>query len=322
MKVLFLGQQGNLEPWFSDVVDEIGGEHDVAMFDPESPIPSQLEDVAVVVDQGGGRGTHATIDTAAAAGVKLWQVLGTGLDHVDIEYILGRGLPLANTPGPFSAIALAEHALFFMLYFAKKFPATHVRNGVFYQPLNDELAGSTLGLIGLGASALELAKRAAAFEMSILGLDIAPPSQITRDQLGITFVGGPESLHSLIAASDYVSVHVPLTRQTRHMVDAQALAKMRRDAVLINVARGEVVDESALIEVLRSHAIRGAGIDVFHDEPLPRTHPFFELDNVVLTPHVAGVTFGTSRRRARAVAENVQRIAAGLAPLYSVTRAQ
>src|SRR5438874_8490331 len=153
MSVLFLGQPANLEPWFGDVVLAIGHAHRVVLFDPEAPLARQLEDVEVVVDQGGGVGTRATVDAAATAGVKLWQVLGTGLDHVDVPYILNRGLALANTPGPFSSAALAEHALFLMLYFAKNFPGAqrNVRTAVFYRPINDELAGATLGLIGLGA---------------------------------------------------------------------------------------------------------------------------------------------------------------------------
>jgi phosphoglycerate dehydrogenase-like enzyme len=264
------------------------------------------------------------VDDAAEAGVKLWQVLGTGLDHVDIDYIVNRGLPLANTPGPFSSVALAEHALLFMLYFAKQFPLSqqNLRNGVFYRPLNSELEGSTLGLVGLGASGRELAKRAAAFGMRIVGLDVEPPLQAALDSLGVTYLGGPEALHSLLGQSDYVSMHVPLTRRTRHMLDARALACLRRDAVLINVARGEIVDQAALVDALRNRTLRGAGIDVFGHEPLDPDDPLLELDNVVLTPHVAGGTTGTSRRRAEAVAENVRRTEGGLPPLYAVKRAE
>ena len=124
MKVLFLGQAGNLEPWFGDVVVAVGEEHEVVLYEPEAPLHAQLRDAEIVVDQGCSIGTRPKVDAAAQAGVKLWQVLGTGLDHVDVHYILERGLPLANTPGPFSSVALAEHALFLMLHFAKHFPAS------------------------------------------------------------------------------------------------------------------------------------------------------------------------------------------------------
>jgi phosphoglycerate dehydrogenase-like enzyme len=246
------------------------------------------------------------------------------LDHVDVHYILERGLPLANTPGPFSSVALAEHALFLMLYFAKHFPASqrNLYRGVFYLPVNDELEGSTLGLVGLGASAQELAKRASAFGMRVVGLDIQPPASDVLESLGIPCLGGSESLHDLLGQSQYVSIHVPLTRRTHHMLHARALSVMRPNSVLINVARGGIVDQAALVDVLHNRALRGAGIDVFAAEPLDLETPLLKLDNVVLTPHVAGVTTGTSRRRAEAVADNVRRTAVGLPPLYAVTLQQ
>jgi D-3-phosphoglycerate dehydrogenase / 2-oxoglutarate reductase len=324
MKVLFLGQANNLQPWFGDVLRAVGEEHQVVLWQAGSPLGPQIEDAQVVIEQGGGVASRETIDAAGRAGVRLWQVLGTGLDHVDVQYILDRGLPLANTPGPFSSVALAEHALFLMLYFAKNFlnSQRNLRSGIFYRPMNDELEGATLGLIGLGASARELSRRAAAFGMRLVSLDIQPPTADVLSSLGITYLGGPETLDELLGESDYASVHVPLTRRTRHMVDARALARMQPHGVLINVARGGIVDQDALVQALRSGSLRGAGLDVFAAEPLDLNSPLFGLDNVVLTPHVAGVTTGTSRRRAEAVAENVRRTAAGLPPLYAVTRAE
>jgi phosphoglycerate dehydrogenase-like enzyme len=324
MNVLFLGQSANLEPWFRDVITAIGEAHHVVLFDPGLPIEPQFREVSVVIDQGGSVGTRPMIDAAAATGVRLWQVLGTGLDHVDVQYILDRGLPLANTPGPFSSVALAEHALLFMLYFAKNFAESqaNMRAGVMYRPMNDELQGATLGLIGLGASARELAKRARPFGMRIVGLDIQVPPNDVLEALGIDCLGGPEALVALVSQSDYVSLHVPLTRRTRHLIDARALGAMQPHAVLINVARGGIVDLEALVDALRNGAIRGAGIDVFETEPVEPDSPLLHLDRVVLTPHIAGVTRGTSRRRAEAVAENVRRVANNLAPLYTVTAAE
>lgn len=321
MKVLFLGQAENLDPWFSDVVQAIGEGHVVSLYDASRPFGDQLQDIEVVVDQGGGIGTREMVSAAAATGVKLWQVLGTGLDHVDVAYILANGLPMANTPGRFSSIALAEHAMFFMLYFAKQFPDSqlNISRGKFYRPVNDELDGSSLGLVGLGASGRELARRACALGMRVAGVDLVPPPP---DCSGFEYLGGPERLEQLLRQSDYVSLHVPLTKSTRHLLDARTLAWIRPGAVLINVARGEIVDQAALAGALRSRRLRGAGIDVFAHEPLEPDNPLSGLDNVVLTPHVAGVTRGTSRRRAGAVAENVRRIASGLPPLYTVTQAE
>ena len=184
--------------------------------------------------------------------------------------------------------------------------------------MNDELEGATLGLIGLGASARGPGRRAAAFGMRLVGLDI----QLPPADLGITYLGGPETLGDLLGQSDYASDSVPLTpRDPAHGGCARALARIPAHGVLINVARGGIVDQDALVAALRSGALRGAGLDVFATEPLDLHSPLFDLDNIVLTPHVAGVTTGTSRRRAAAVAENVHRTAAGLPPLYAVTGA-
>lgn len=323
MKVLYLNVPGMLQPWYDDFRTAVGEGHTVCLYDPAEPMAGQFEDVDVVVDQGGSVGTRALIDAALAARVKLWQVLGTGVDHVDVAYFLEKGLMLANTPGPFSAVALAEHAMFLMLYFAKRFDE-HVRNlrsKVFYFPVSEELDGKTLALVGLGASGQALAARAKAMGMRIAAVDAVDIPQERLDELGVEVFAAPSELEAVLAQADYVSLHVPLTSKTRHMIDGRALAAMKPTAVLINVARGEIADEDALIEALRSGGIRGAGLDVFAEEPLPADHPFMKLPNVVATPHTAGQTYGTSRRRGEACAGNVDRIARGLEPLYRITEA-
>ena len=208
-----------------------------------------------------------------------------------------------------------------MLCFAKNFHASQqsLRARAFYQPINEELEGKTLGIVGLGASGRELARRASAMGMRVLAVDIAAIPRQVLDELRVEFFGGPQDLDRLLVASDYVSLHVPLTSKTRRLIDRRALGLMKPEAVLINVARGGIVDEAALIEALEAGRLRGAGLDAFVEEPLSPTHPFLRLENVVATPHVAGVTTGTSRRRAAAAAENVDRVARGLLPLYLVT---
>lgn len=321
MKVLYLNVPGMLQPWYDDLRTAVGEGHAVCLYDPSKPMAGQFEGVSVVVDQGGSVGTRALIDAALAARVKLWQVLGTGVDHVDVAYFLESGLMLANTPGPFSAVALAEHAMFLMLYFAKQFDE-HVRNlrsRVFYFPVSEELSEKTLALIGLGASGQALAARAKAMGMRIAAVDAVDVPRERLDELGVEVFAAPSELESVLTQADYVSLHVPLTSKTRHMIDRQALAAMKPTAVLINVARGEIADEDALVEALRSGGIRGAGLDVYAEEPLPADHPFQQLPNVVATPHTAGQTYGTSRRRGEACAENVERVARGLEPLYRIT---
>jgi len=321
VKVLFLGTSNLLQPWYDDVLKVAAGRWPIPLFDRSKPVATQFEGLDVVIDQGGNHGTHELIDAACEVGVKLWQVLGTGLDHTDVAYILKKGIPLANTPGQFSSIALAEHALFLMLLFAKKFfdSQSSIRNTVLCEPMNEELHSKTLGLLGFGASGRELATRAKAIGMRIMAIDAVPVPQSAQEMYGLAFCGKPGDLPQLLAESDYLSVHMPLTTATRHMLDGAALSAMKPNAVIINVARGEIIDETALAEALQAGRIRGAGLDVFPREPVDPNHPLLRLPNVVATPHVAGVTFGTSYRRAQAVITNVERVAQGLPVLYQVT---
>jgi phosphoglycerate dehydrogenase-like enzyme len=318
MKILFIGFRDLVHPCYDDFLDAIKGKYPVSLFDPKLSIPEQFGDVEVVVDQGGW-GSHEMVDAAAA--VKLWQVIGTGLDHLDVKYILGKGVPLANTPGVFSGIALAEHALFFMFCFAKNLhlSASNIRSGVFYHPMNEELEGKTLGLVGFGASGRELAKRASALGMRILAVDAAqvPPAVLAEHH--VDFFGRPEELDKVLAEADYVSLHAPLTSKTRHLINKRALGLMRPTAVLLNVARGEIVDQPALVEALQAGKIRGAGLDTFAHEPLDPSHPLLQMANVIATPHIAGGTRGTLRRRTAAAAENIFRTAKELPPLYQIT---
>jgi D-3-phosphoglycerate dehydrogenase len=323
MKVLFIGFRDVVHPWYDDFLEAIGGKHSVELYDPKAPMAPQFRDVQVVVDQGGW-GTHEMIDAAIASGVKLWQVIGTGLNHIDVKYLLEKGVPIANTPGIFSGIALAEHAIFLMLCLAKNLDKSraNLRSGVFYQPMNEELQGKTLGLVGFGGSARELAKRARALGMRILAVDAIEVPQAVQEEYQLSFFGGPEDLDILLRQSDYLSIHTPLTTKTHHLINRESLGLMKPTAVLINVARGEIVDEAALLEALQAGRIRGAGLDVFTDEPPDPSHPFLHMENVVATPHIAGGTRGTSQRRGKASAENVHRVAQGLPPLYLVTTAE
>jgi phosphoglycerate dehydrogenase-like enzyme len=211
-----------------------------------------------------------------------------------------------------------------MFCFAKNLDASgkNVRSGVFYLPMNEELQGKTLGLVGFGGSARELAKRAWAMGMRVLAVDAVGVPQAVQEEYHLDFFGSPKELNRLVTESDYLSLHVPLTSKTLHLINRETFALMKPTAVLINVARGEIVEETALLEALNTGRIRGAGLDVFSQEPLDPSHPLLHMENVVATPHIAGGTLGTSRRRANAAAENVFRVAQGLPPLYQVTSAE
>ena len=323
MKVLYIPMPDIREPWYEDFLSAVDGKHEVVLFDYDKSTAEQFAGVEVVVDLGGTGATHERIDAAVAVGVKLWQISGTGMDDVDLHYFADKGLPAANTPGQFSGIAMAEHALFFILFFAKMYRKSlkNLANGIFFVPTTDELTYATLGVIGLGNSGRALARRAAPFGMRVMAVDpIEPPREIL-DACGVAFFGGPDQMDHVLAESDYVSVHTPLDTETRHLIGAHEFEVMKPTAVLINVARGAIVDEAALAAALQTGEIGGAGVDVFSEEPIPSDYPLLHLDNAVLTPHVGGASRGTSIRRGQACADNVERVARGEKPLYLVTPA-
>lgn len=318
MKVLFIPPLNRKHPLSEAVVTVIGKQYPLEIYDPDKPLAEQLQGVEVVVEAGGESATRELMDAGVAAGVKLWQVTTTGLDHVDVAFFLEKGMPLAHSPGSTSAVPLAEHALFFMLCFAKKKLNSPKVEG-WNRPLSEELEGKTLGLIGLGASGRELAKRAWPMGMRIMAIDITDVPQAVRDELHVEFFGNPSQLDQVLIEADYLSLHAPLTSKTTKMIDRRAFQLMKPTAVLINVARGGLVDEEALVEALKGGGIRGAGLDVAVQEPLDPGHPLSQMDNVIATSHVGAFTRGTSWRRAEAAAENIARIAQGLPPLYQIT---
>ena len=154
--------------------------------------------------------------------------------------------------------------------------------------------------------------------MRVIAVDAIPPADGDADAADCEYLGGLESLDQLLRTSDYVSLHLPLTDETRHLLDARALAQMKRTAVIVNVARGPLIDQAALVDALHAGALRGVGLDVFEEEPLPPDHPIVGIENAVLTPHVAGLTRESSKRRARFAAENVARALAGDKPIDGV----
>ncbi|MEP7357294.1 MAG: NAD(P)-dependent oxidoreductase [Anaerolineales bacterium] len=321
LRVLYLPKADPSIPFApngSDVVEAIGDRHELRIFDHHKPMPPQFEGVDVVIDLGGSVGTHAML--AAAGSARLWQVLGTGLDHFDLDYWRARGMPVANCPGPFSAAALAENAMMLILMLARQFHTGQavLKAGRLHEPIGRELLGLKLGLIGFGASAQELARRALPFGLEISAIDIREVSAEEMRAFGVHFMGKPEDLDWVVADCDILSLHLHLTHETRAIIDARRLALMKPAAYLINVARGALVDEPALIEALSSGRLAGAGLDVFAHEPPDPASPLFSLPNVVATPHIAGMTDGTSRRRAQCAADNVDRIANGLEALYRV----
>jgi phosphoglycerate dehydrogenase-like enzyme len=207
-----------------------------------------------------------------------------------------------------------------LLMLVRRFPEAdaELRAGRFYTPAGSELGGLRLCLIGFGASGRQLAVRAKAFGMHVAAIDPVPVAEGDREAHGIVFAGGPGALDEQLALADVVSLHLHLDATTRHIIDERRLGLMKPSALLLNVARGALVDEDALLRALRQGTIGGAGLDTFEDEPLPPASPLLALDNVVATPHIAGATVQASRQRAEVAALNVDRVAAGLEPLYRI----
>ena len=318
MKILYLRDENEVDRrnfgYFEKAID---GRFPIQIFDPEQSIVEQFQGIEVVVDPGGQFGSRNLIDTAVAAGVKLWQVTTNGTEHVDVAFFLERELALANSPGPLSAVPLAEHVLMVILCFTKNL---HLNRAQDWEPiLCEELAGRTVGLIGFGASARAVAERVWPLGMRIIATEISDISKEDQDKYHVDFIGKPSDLDSVLARSDYLSLHLHLNSETRHLIDQRALELMKPTAVLINIARGGLVDEAALVEALKTGQIKGAGLDVFAHEPLDPNSPLLRMDNVIATPHSSAYTPGTPRRRFGAAAENVVRIAEGKPPINLVT---
>jgi len=249
-----------------------------------------------------------------AAGPKLEAVgrLGVGLDNIDMAACKARGIPVFPATGA-NDQAVAEYviaATLVLLRGAYHAGAAMLAGDWPRQALmGHEVAGKTLGLVGFGAIARQVAGRARALGMTIAAAD----PFVAADDAAWQDVARHESLESLLAAADAVSLHVPLTDKTRGLLGAAALAAMRPGAVLINTARGGVVDEAALAQSLRQGHLGGAALDVFEKEPLSAAAaaPFAGLANVILTPHIAGVTQEANVRVSALTAENVRRVLEG-----------
>ena len=212
---------------------------------------------------------------------------GVGVDNIDAEAATRRGIVVMNTPGA-NAVAVAELTLGLMLALARKLPAAnasmHAGKWEKKNLQGQELRGKTLGILGLGRIGLEVAKRARGFGLEIVGSDPFVSAAVARES-GVKLVG----LDELIAGSDYLTLHVGLTPQTTGVINAKTLAKMKKGVRIINCARGELIEDEALVAALKSGQVAGAALDVFSVEP-PKESPYFGLDNVILTPHIAGST--------------------------------
>ncbi|MFM8355599.1 MAG: NAD(P)-dependent oxidoreductase [Gammaproteobacteria bacterium] len=245
----------------------------------------------------------------AAPKLRLVQKIGVGVNTIDLARAGERGIAVCNMPGTNSR-AVAEHALALMLAVLRQLPRfdQDVRSGTGWSWDPDrqghlgEIGGRTVGLIGYGAVPRLLAPVLLALGARVLYTSRAPKGDVVAEW---------GSLPAVLAAADIVSLHLPLTPTTTRVLDRAAFACMRPGSILINTARGGLVDESALLDALASGHLAGAGLDVFSDEPLPRPHGLTALPNVVLAPHVAWLTGETLARSLAVAADNCRRLIAG-----------
>jgi phosphoglycerate dehydrogenase-like enzyme len=256
----------------------------------------------------------------SAPKLKLVQLLSAGYDRVDIEAARRAGVPVCNNGGA-NAIAVSEHSILLMLAVCRRLTWLHEMVASGRWRGNDvanvrlyELSGRTLGLVGLGNIGKKVARLAKGFGMAVQYFDIARLSEDAADALGVKF----RLFNELLRTSDIVSLHVPLTPASRHMMGAAQFRLMKPTAYLINTCRGPVVDEAAMYEALTNGTIAGAGLDVFDQEPPPANNPLFNLDNVILTPHYAGPTWDNQSARFRNGFDNVERVARGEKPLWVI----
>lgn len=293
--------------------------------DDEAAIIAQLGDCEMLVSMGFSR------DMAQSAQrLRLLQVPGAGLDRIDLS-ALRPGMRLANVYG--HQVAIAEYVIGAMISLTRSFCRLDrkLRRGEWESrwavgrpatPIQTELKGKTLAILGLGHIGQEIARRANAFGMRIVAIrrDILVPKPAE-----VTEVSSLDRLDSILGEADFVAITLPLSDETRNLIDAARLDAMKPTAYLINVARGEIVDETALYRSLSENRIAGAAIDVWYRYPtsvdpvLPSAEPFHQLDNVLMTPHMSAATEGMLDERAQLIADNIERIARGEAPLNEIT---
>jgi glyoxylate reductase len=243
----------------------------------------------------------------AAPKLKIVSQLAVGFDNIDIAEATKRGIYVTNTPEVLTDTT-ADFAWALLMAVARRVVEAdkYVRTGqwkVGWHPAmltGRDVYGATIGIVGAGRIGYAVAQRAKGFGMKILFYDVIPRPEIERD-----FGAKKVDLDTLFKESDFISIHVPLMKETHHLVNAEKLKLMKKTAYLINNSRGPVVDEKALYEALKNGQIAGAGLDVFEQEPAPMDNPLLKLDNVVVTPHISSASLETRAKMSEMVADNL-----------------
>ncbi len=283
----------------------------------EEELRDMIPQYDALIVRSGTQVTKPVLEKAAQ--LRIVARAGVGVDNIDLDSASRRGIQVVNAPDG-NTLAAAEHTMGLLLALARKLPAAckRLKDGCWDKKglQGVELAGKTLGILGMGRVGTAVARRAAAFEMGVLAYDpYRAPEQPVPEGVTLT------TMEDVLRNADFLTMHLPLTPETLYLVDADKLALLKPRAMLINVARGGVVDENALYEALRNDRLAGAAIDVFENEPVT-DNPLFALDNVVVTPHLGASTREAQVRVAMDVAEDIAGFLQGEPPRNPVNRPQ
>jgi len=291
------------------------------VYDPDlwkkvSELEKAVEEVDALIIRNQTKITPTLVNKAK--NLKIIGRAGAGYDNIDVPSVSLAGVVISFSPEE-NAVSVAEHVFALLLSLARKTPGADrsTKNGGWERKKYHgfELYGKTLGIFGLGKIGVRVAIRAKAFGMRILAHD----AFLSSTSLHVTESGAAlVSVDQLLAESDFLTVHLPLTKETRGILNSAAFRKMKPTAFLINTSRGEVIAEADLAQALKEGRLAGAALDVREKEPPEKESPLHGMDNVILTPHTAGLTYEAQEKVVAAVAEDVDRVLSGLPALRFV----
>ncbi|HEY2916459.1 MAG TPA: D-glycerate dehydrogenase [Candidatus Limnocylindrales bacterium] len=292
-------------------LDRIRGACDVDLWTDELPPPRaellrRVEGVDGLLALLTDRVDDELLDRAGSQ-LRVVSNYAVGFDNVDVPACTRRGIPVGNTPGVLTETT-ADLAWALLMAAARRLPEgdRYVRDGRWktWGPMllmGPDIHGATIGIIGFGRIGQAVAWRARGFGMRVLYHDLQRASKAVEAEFGATYM----TLDGLLPESDFVTLHVNLSEQTRGLIDAERLGWMKRTAVLVNTSRGPVVDSLALADALRNHRIAAAALDVTDPEPIPMDHPLLGLDNCLIVPHIASASYATRAKMAEMAAANL-----------------
>lgn len=273
----------------------------------------RIKDYVALVVRSRTKVTKDVIENASI--LKVIGRAGIGVDNIDVDTATKHGIAVVNAPGA-STIAVAELTICYLLNLSRDLISAHTslksKKWEKKKFMGIELYGKTLGIIGCGRIGTEVAKRAKSFGMKCIGYDPYLSTDI-KQKIGIDIV----ELDKLLTESDFITIHTPLTSETRNLIDTAEIAKMKKDVCIINCARGGIVNENALFKALKERRIKAAAIDVFENEP-PFDSPLLGLENLIVTPHIGASTIEAQFRAGKVIAEQVLKVLKGEKPDFIV----